>query len=332
MGLAESQPRPRPAWQSFVLDLLRTLGDYVLFVLWGTVGVLILSTVIGYLPYSDRPGPGWLGAAQTASLSVVWFFLSWAGFAAIHVVKIGLVLFVVARVLRLIRCPRWAIRVIGALVSGFLSLYIIAGLGWYIAVAEFPVLAAGLLGVVFGGFFLLPRDGSSHGSIRARHVVALAAPVLIVIVGAGIQYVRALSDQRLELVFVKWDEQPQDLALDEESGIRVALRDEELDRLRSVGLRGRLTVVSTSTQGSGPASRMVVVMKAQPTSPVTLRQPDKAAVIYVQNGDQWTRYPSDVPVLARTVELSTSPDSPHHTVFMAQLASGAGSGGIAAIW
>ena len=332
MESAMPQMRVRPAWQRIVGDVIRTIGDYVLVVLWGTVGLLILSTLVGYLPYSDRPGPGWHGAGQTASLSVVWFFLWWAGFAARSVATVGLVLFVGARILQLIKCPFWLIRVIGALASGFLSLYVIAGLGWYIAVAAVPVYAAGVLGLAFGAFLLLPTSGSKIRQISARHWIALGAPLMIVIVGAGTHYVRSLSDQRLEVVFVKWNELPQDLALDAEGGVRVPLSGEELSQLRSAGLRGTLTVVGTSTQGSGPNARMVIVMKAQPTSPVILQQPNQAAIIYVQNSDDWNRYPGDAPVLSRTVDLSTPPEFPTQTHYWVQLASGGRSGGMATRW
>lgn len=326
------QALERPAWQRLIGDLIRTVGDYLLLVLWGTFGVLVLSTLVGYLPYSDRPGPGWHGVGQTASLSAVWYFLSWAGFAALYVAVVGLMLFVGARILQLIKCPRWLIRIIGALASGFLSLYVIAGVGWYIAIAALPVYAAGALGAAFGAFLLVPNSGPKIRRTRSRHWFALGAPLVILGLGAGTSYVRSLSDQQLEVVFVKWNELPQDLALDLEGGVRVPLTAEEMSRLRAAGLRGTLTVTGASTHGSGPDARMLILMKSQPTSSVTLQQPNQSAIIYVQDGDNWNRYPSDARLLDRTVELFSPSEAPTQTQYLVRLASGARSGGTAAIW
>jgi len=315
------------------VDLVRTTGAYMLLVLWGTVAVLVVSTLVGYLPYSDRPGPGWQGVQHTLSVAGVWFFLSWAGFAAVHVFTVGIMLFLGARILQLIMIPRWIIRVLGAPTSAFLSLYVVAGVGWYIAIAPFPVYAAGVLGFAFGAFLLVPtQDDADAQRPRARHWIALGAPIVIVGLGAGMSYVRSLSDQRLQVVFVKWDDLPQEGGIVAKTGAGPPLATEELDQLRSAGLRGTLTVVGSFTQGSGPDARMVVVMKTQPLSPVTLYQPDQGKMVYVQDQENWARYPSDAPVLDRLVELYTPAESPSHTRFWVQLASGAQSGGTATTW
>src|SRR5712692_1562273 len=58
-------------------DLLAFTSLWTLTVAGGVFLVLILLTLIGYLPYSDRPGPGWQGA-HLPSLQEVGFFLGWA--------------------------------------------------------------------------------------------------------------------------------------------------------------------------------------------------------------------------------------------------------------
>lgn len=187
-------------------DFIRTTGDYVLLVLWGSAVVLVLSTLVGYLPYSDRPGPGWDGVQQTASWANLWFVASWIAFSAIYVFAAGVILYLGARLLALIRAPRWLVSVIGGIASGCASLYLIAAMGWYIAVDTFPVYAAGILGLLFGGF-LLPKRINEHGNRpQWRHWAALGAPLVIFFLSTGTVYVKSFSDQRLELIFVRWTE------------------------------------------------------------------------------------------------------------------------------
>jgi hypothetical protein len=70
----------------------------------------------------------------------------------------------VARILERAHTPRIAVAVVAALCAGFVSGYLVAGIGWYIAIGAPAVYVAMLLGVLFGSL-LLPRSALArkHG-------------------------------------------------------------------------------------------------------------------------------------------------------------------------
>ena len=59
----------------FFLDWLKSLGLYAVVVSAGTLLFLVGSSAVGYLAYSDRPGPGW--GRGIFSWSEVKFFVGW---------------------------------------------------------------------------------------------------------------------------------------------------------------------------------------------------------------------------------------------------------------
>ena len=146
--------------QRFVLDLLKTIGLYLLVVVGGVLVFLAFAPVFGYLPYSDRPGPGWFGSFPAVTWSEFWggasFHLGWTLFLAPYAAVCGLILFLVARLLERLRTPRIGVAVVSGLLAGFLSGYIVLGIGWYIAIAAPPVYVAMGLGVLYGAW-LLPK-------------------------------------------------------------------------------------------------------------------------------------------------------------------------------
>jgi len=150
------------------IDLLQTVGLYLLVVVGGVFGFLVCAPVFGYLPYSDRPGPGWFGRFPGVGWADFWhgarFHLGWTLLLAPYAILCGLLLFVVARVLERFHAPRVVVAVVGALLAGFVSGYIVVAIGWYIAIAAPPVYAAVILGILYGAWLLpkrkvlIPRD------------------------------------------------------------------------------------------------------------------------------------------------------------------------------
>jgi hypothetical protein len=138
----------------FVFDWVISLALFVAAIALGTFLFLVGASAIGFLAYSDRPGPGWMrsGSFSWAEIS---FFLGWEQLLILYFLPFaGAALFPFARTLGWLSSPRWLVRVFGALFSGFAGFLSVAAAGWYIAVSEYPVYAAGLCGIVYGALIL----------------------------------------------------------------------------------------------------------------------------------------------------------------------------------
>ena len=144
----------------FVFDLVKSVGLYVVIVIGGTICFLCLAPVVGYLPYSDRPGPGWYGSFPAINwaefIETVRFMLSWAELFIWQAILFALLIFLLARSLELIRTPRFVVAIVCAVVSVFLTGFLILAAGWYISLGAAPFYFAILLALVFGGL-LIPK-------------------------------------------------------------------------------------------------------------------------------------------------------------------------------
>ena len=153
--------------KSWLFDLLRSVGLYLAVVLGGTVCFLSLAPVFGYLPYSDRPGPGWIGKFPAIGWANFWhnalYMFEWAVLLIPLASITGLIMFSIARILEGFGTPRTIVAVVGGLLAGLASGYIVLGVGWYIAIAAAPVYFAAVLGLIYGSV-LLPRRRAVHAS------------------------------------------------------------------------------------------------------------------------------------------------------------------------
>ncbi|SRR6266550_388959 len=144
----------------FLLDLVKSVGLYIIVVVGGTVAFLSLAPVVGYVPYSDRPGTGWFGrfpAISWAEFSETFrFMIDWARLFIWHAIILALLIFLLARGLELVRAPRLVVAIICAVVSAFFTGFLIAAAGWYIAIGAAAVYFAMFLALVFGAL-LLPK-------------------------------------------------------------------------------------------------------------------------------------------------------------------------------
>jgi hypothetical protein len=123
-------------------------------IVFGTALFMFVCEFVGFLPYSDRPGPEFYGWFPMRSLTDIgtaaWFQLSFALFAAPFFAMYAVPALAFFFAVRLTAINRWFVAVPAALVFGFLALYIMAAMGWYIAISGAAVVAAGVLGIVFG--------------------------------------------------------------------------------------------------------------------------------------------------------------------------------------
>ncbi len=130
----------------------------------GVTLFLIFAPVVGYLPYSDRPGPGWFGSFPAISPSQFFenslSMLSTGLFLALLLLLPALVCTLTVRLIEaLLRRPPIA-QVVGGLCGGVLGGYWMTGAGWYISAGEALFWLALVLGVG-AGVGAVPRR--THG-------------------------------------------------------------------------------------------------------------------------------------------------------------------------
>jgi hypothetical protein len=145
----------------FLKDVAKRFGQYVLMVIGGVSVFMTLALVVGYLPYSDRPGPGWYGWFEGAAIEDLWhnmpYVLGFATLAAWTALFYVLPVVVLMRLLARARVRQWLLGVLGALVTAMLTFPVVAGAGWYISIGVVPVLVGAILGAGFGATILAQK-------------------------------------------------------------------------------------------------------------------------------------------------------------------------------
>lgn len=122
----------------------------LLIILGGLFLYMATVTTIGYLPYSDRPGPGWYKDELSISWNEINFIWGFILFLGIYVLAELIIVYFFFRLIRLIGYNRIIYSIIGGLIIGFLTLYNTLGIGWYIAIDQTTVIAGGILGLIYG--------------------------------------------------------------------------------------------------------------------------------------------------------------------------------------
>ena len=118
--------------------------------------LLILVNSIGYLPYSDRPGPGWQMPPHVPTGPELRFFISFAFLLVKGTVFYGFMFSVSALILAFCSVPRWALRVLAVPTAFLASGVMMDAAGWLIAISALGVWTAAACGAVWG-FFAFPR-------------------------------------------------------------------------------------------------------------------------------------------------------------------------------
>jgi hypothetical protein len=282
-------------------DYLIAVGLYMLVVGGGVVITLTISSAVGYLPYSDRPGPGW--QAPSISMAQIAYYLSWATLLAIPSVMWGTVIFAFLRLLRFIGAPGIVIRIVGGLCAATVSLVAVAGVGWYIAIAAFPVWVAAALGGVWGSA-LLPRYCGPVPSFRPGPMrwalialVTLAAPVTLYWAFFVPSYSQQLAVQIVR-VTPSQNPMPSDVW-------KRSLEPNEIDLLSSLFPTGDLHGGMSGSSGvsGGAEARMLLVVTGPLEAEARFKVPKGVSVAYVQRGEEWIMYPSAAPTLRKSVAL-----------------------------
>ena len=283
-------------------DYVAAVGSYTGLIALGLVFTMTISSALGYLPYSDRPGPGW--TEPFFSFALLGFYLSWSVLLLLPTAIYGTVIFAWLRVLNVLAAPRVIIRVVGALSAGVVAFFVSAGVGWYISIATFPVLVAAGLGAGWGAV-LLPRYLGSPRLERPRWA-RWPAICVVLLAGSGGLYWTFLAPrygQNLHLSIVR--------VASPDERLRGERRREDLDPYESAlldsllpnaRLRALMTGVSSTGDGSIKA-RMLIVITAPLTTEARLREPKGVSVVYIQRRDGWDVFPPNAPTIKHAVTL-----------------------------
>jgi len=291
-------------------DLLAFTLLWTLTVAGGVFLVLILLTLIGYLPYSDRPGPGWQGA-HLPGLREVGFFLGWAfPFVAPFAAYWGVLLFIFVRTLGWFGTPILVLRFVGGVVCGFLGLLIVSASGWYIAISAIPVYTTGALATSFG-IFVWPRfRGSPRLWRRSIRIVGAFAALAVFGVLISYPFWPRVRDPQVDVTIVRVA--PGDQSVRGTQG----LRSEEISLLESLGIQGivQIGTQSTSVVDGQKSLRMLIVARGPIRSQAELRKPKDRDIVYIQDGDTWRMYPPKSRTITEAVSLRPAPDD-HYVDF-----------------
>lgn len=153
--------RSNPVFRNFVTHGFKMVCLYVFVVSAGTVLLLLGSSAVGYLSYSDRPGPGWGMPPHLPGLDEIGYFSGWAVLLLPMCYFFGVLLFAFVTWITWLNAPSWLIRVAVAVFCAGVSMLSVAAAGWYIAIAPFVTNCVGVFGLLFGAF-VLPRMSFSR--------------------------------------------------------------------------------------------------------------------------------------------------------------------------
>jgi hypothetical protein len=158
------------------------------------ISLLVLVNCAGYLPYSDRPGPGWQ-VPHLPTGDELRFFTGFASLLLKSTALYGLIFAAAGLALGFCLLPRWALRVLAAPTAFLASGWMMAAGGWMIAISPIGVCTAAACGALWGLFIfpgLVPRIGYTPPA-----AVRLALPI-VMLIGSTYWLVKPLlPDQEL---------------------------------------------------------------------------------------------------------------------------------------
>jgi hypothetical protein len=154
--------------------------------------LLLIVNSSGYLPYSDRPGPGWQ-RPHLPSKEELQFFLGFALLLLRGTALYGGLFAVLAGLLGVCRIPRWGLRLIVTPLAFVASGIMMGAAGWMIAISSMGVYTAAVCGGLWGLLILpclVPR--ASYAPPLALRIIA---PLMLFALG-GYWLIRPLLPNR----------------------------------------------------------------------------------------------------------------------------------------
>ena len=164
-------------------------------------------------------------------------------------------------------------------------------------------------------------------------VVGVGSFVLVVIALVGkISYPPQHNERELEVRAIEWRPSEEELKISAEFGLTTPT--EDLEKLRELGLKGRISLASSGFFGTGDHVRVTIVMHRPTQESVRIAQPDKTDLYYVQQLDgSWKAYPPQAPTLSPAILLFPDPRQPTRvTMYSVENVDGSRQGGTLFTW
>jgi hypothetical protein len=266
-------------------------GTTLLFTLFVGVGAgvtLLIANSFGYLPYSDRPGPGWRTSPHWPTWDEAKFYVGFIPWFCYFSLFYGMGFFFLGLLLALASAPRWIIRTTGGIIGALSALIAITGAGWYLAIAPIVPEIAAFLGLVYGVLlfpqFVAPRQPPPTMRIRAA-ITALALLTFLALIvwpllprapQPGLAYSLIRVTPGPEPLEPLWQDTPSLAA-----------------QMKSLRLAGEPHSGISGTPGSESNVRHVELVVLEPIAkPVTLPISKTGDMLYVLRSGVWTAYPA----------------------------------------
>jgi hypothetical protein len=142
---------PGRVLKRFITQWCKFVGTYMALVTVGSVLVLLLCSAVGYLPYSDRPGPGWGNTPpHLPGIDEIKYFSHWTIFLLPICYFFGSLLFVFMGWMNWFGAPTWLTRMLGGIFSAMFGAISVAAAGWVISISVVVSNTVGILCLLFG--------------------------------------------------------------------------------------------------------------------------------------------------------------------------------------
>ena len=263
--------------------------------------LLLLVNSAGYLPYSDRPGPGW----QTPHLPTGQELRLFLGFAALLLeatALYGLIFAAAGWALGFCRLPRWVLRVMAAPTAFLTSGLMMAAGGWMIAISPVSVYTAAACGA-FWGLFVFPKLVIGTG--YALPIAARMALPIMMLVGGTYWLVKpmlpdpGLTNAKIEII--RRDEAGADLSQINLSYVGTSIT-------RKATCSGKYVSVNRmefTTEGRNQVRVLLIIDDAHPIAH-TFLLPRSGDAIYRQSQGEWNEERAEARNSKLSFDLSSS--------------------------
>jgi hypothetical protein len=250
--------------------------------------LLILVNSAGYLPYSDRPGPGWQ-LPHLPTGEEMRFFVGFA-FLLLPVTTIyGLIFAVAGLALGFCLLPRWGLRVIGAPTALVSTGLMMAAGGWMIAISSMGIYIAAGCGALWGLFVfpgLIPRM-----SPTLPIALRIALPALMLAGGTYWLVKPLLPDP--ELTNAKIEVIRRDDAGVQLSGVDLSYVGPSITKeVKGAGKYVSVSRMEFTTDGRNQVRVLLIIDDARPISN-TFLLPRSGDAVYRQSREKWNKVQTD---------------------------------------